>query len=67
MITGLSKTYNSLLENTFNALLTASNTRFNQYFALYKLSWQGGTIVYNFEMLAEIAKIIYNNIVSNRT
>ena len=66
-IINLGEIYYNLLENTFNVLLTTLNTRFNQYFLLQKLSWQSGTIVYDFEILVETAKTIYNNMVSNRT
>ena len=66
-IVDLGETYGSLLENAFNALLTAPYTRFNQWVSLHKLSWQGGTVEHDFDYLDETGSTIYNKIVSNGT
>ena len=66
-IVNLGETYDSLLENTSNSLLTAPNTRFNLCFSLQQLSWQGGTAEYDFDSLAETGSTMCNNMVSNGT
>jgi len=66
-IVEMGETHDNLMKNTFDALLTAPNTVFHQYFTLEKMSWQGGTKTYTFDQLSEVAKTIYNNMVSNGT
>ena len=51
-IVDLGETYDNLLENTFNTLLTTPNTRFNQNVSLQNLSWKGGNASCDFYSLA---------------
>ena len=67
LITDQEESHDNLMKDTFDALLTVPNTQFNQYFALEKLSWQGGTKSYTYETLADLAKSIYNNMIINGT
>ena len=64
-ITDLGETHDNLMKDTFDALLSAPNTEFHQYFSLQKLSWQGGTKQFTYDELAHLAKTIYNNMVSS--
>ena len=66
LITELGETYDSLLKDTFDALLSIPNTKFHQFFEMEKLRWESGK-QFDFDSLSNIAKSIYNNMVSNQT
>ena len=67
LITDQGETHDNLMKDSFNALLTVPNTEFHQCFSLEMMGWQGGTKVYTYEDLAEMAKTIYNNMVTTGT
>ena len=67
LITDQGETHDNPMKDYFNALLTVPNTEFHQYFSLEMMGWQGGTKVYAYEDLAEMAKTIYNNVVTTGT
>ena len=48
-IRDLWETHDNLMKDTFESLLTATNTEFHQHFALQKLIWQGDTKTLTFE------------------
>ena len=61
LIRDLGETHDNLLEDAFNALLSAPNSRFVDYFDKQKLAWQGGTVTCTFQTLSETAKSMCNN------
>ena len=67
LITDQGETHDNLMKDSFNALLNVPNTEFHQYFSLEMMGWQGGTKVHTYEDLAEMAKTIYNNMITTGT
>ena len=66
LITELGETHDSLLKDTFDALLTAPNSRFHQFFEIEKTRWEGGKD-YTYDSLSEYAASTCDNVVSNGT
>ena len=64
LIEEMGETYDSLLKNTFDALLSAPNTTFHQFFVQEKLHWEAGKS-HTFDKLDSIAKTMHNNMCSN--
>ena len=66
LISELGETHDLLFKDTFDALLSISNIRFYQFFEMEKLRWKSGK-QFDFDSLLNIAKSIYNNMVSNQS
>ena len=58
IITYQDEIHDDLMKDAFNALLKVLNTDFHQCFSLEMMGWQGGTKVYTYEDVAEVAKTI---------
>ena len=67
LIRDLGENHDNLLEDTFNALLSAPNSHFVDFFDKEKLTWQARKKMHTFNTLSEVAKTIYNNIQINQS
>ena len=67
LIHEMRETHDSLLKDSFNAILTVPNSEFTRFFSLKRTAWQSEEETFTFDKLSAMAKTVYNNMVSNNT